>query len=916
MKKLLLKSMLLLSALIVGSSSVWADDVLTLDCATPAPTGTTSTALSNTTDVATFLNSAAGLSSAENKITCSAKSGDVYKGKGSGGGDIPQQCLKVGKASGGGSFTFTIPSTYDEIGSLDITCYGWKTTSSISINSGTAQTFTTAQVETTKTFELANASRTIAIAVTSSAVCITEIVLKSAVTGEATTVTIDDSGITNTDIASGTAAGSLSAVVKNSSSAAIDGATVTWSSSKTSVATINPTTGAVTLVKKGSTTITASYAGVDGTYQPSSKTYVLNVTNSAANDGTSSHPFTVTEARDALDASEIDSETDYYVRGIIAKIGTFDDGNGQLTYWISDDGSMTNNVQCYKGKNVDGAAFAAATDLEVGDIATVKGKLKIYSGTTYELDENNEVVNISPRTKVNIATFTATTNPLILGITETTTTTVTNDQAGWTPVSYTYESDDETVATVNASGVVTALAKGTANITVTPVVSATDPIYKVGDSKSIEIVVSNPSHTASFSVNGVIDPIDNDVVEEGEAITFPADPTDIGGKKFVGWAEATIDGATDVAPTFVKSATMSTSNVTYYAVFANSSETLGWKKLAASEVSEAGTYALLTTDGHAFNGTISKGHGQVTTNAFSFTNNVATSAPTGTCELTLAEVTGGFTMYHEGDGYLYAAAASSGNLDWQNSPSSYWCYESENWIFKSNGANLRSYNNSSIRTYANNSGDVLVFAQKTNIATYSAYCTSIPSSVPVTITSTSGFATLFTGYALDFSGLTSEVKAYTASCDGTTVTLEKVDDIPANTGVVLKGIKKTYDVPVIASSSTAKGDLTGNTSAATAYNAFSGYDLYMLALNDNNEAQFTKATSGSIAAGKAFLKLSSGAGARELNVVFADDDVTGVNTVNVERRTLNGDFYNLAGQRVANPTKGLYIVNGKKVDVK
>ena len=30
----------------------------------------------------------------------------------------------------------------------------------------------------------------------------------------------------------------------------------------------------------------------------------------------------------------------------------------------------------------------------------------------------------------------------------------------------------------------------------------------------------------------------------------------------------------------------------------------------------------------------------------------------------------------------------------------------------------------------------------------------------------------------------------------------------------------------------------------------------------------------------------------------------------------DGEFYNLAGQRVAQPTKGLYIVNGKKVVIK
>jgi hypothetical protein len=30
----------------------------------------------------------------------------------------------------------------------------------------------------------------------------------------------------------------------------------------------------------------------------------------------------------------------------------------------------------------------------------------------------------------------------------------------------------------------------------------------------------------------------------------------------------------------------------------------------------------------------------------------------------------------------------------------------------------------------------------------------------------------------------------------------------------------------------------------------------------------------------------------------------------------NGVYYNIAGQRVAQPTKGLYIVNGKKVIIK
>ena len=83
-----------------------------------------------------------------------------------------------------------------------------------------------------------------------------------------------------------------------------------------------------------------------------------------------------------------------------------------------------------------------------------------------------------------------------------------------------------------------------------------------------------PTHTASFSVNGVIDPADNDDVAEGSAITFPSDPSNISGKKFVGWYTAEYRNAS-VAPTFVNTAStnMGNSDITYYAVFASGSVT-------------------------------------------------------------------------------------------------------------------------------------------------------------------------------------------------------------------------------------------------------------------------------------------------------------------------------------------------------
>ncbi len=302
---------------------------MTLDCATPAPTGSTSTALSSASDVATFLNSAAGLS---NKITCSAKSGDVYKGKGSGGGEIPQQCLKIGKASGGGSFTFTIPETYDEIDVVELTCYGWKTSSSIKINNGTAQTFTTAQAVTTKTFELASSTRTIAIEVTTSAVCVTNLALKSktvthTLTYSATNGSISGVDAESNDIASGASVSEGATVTLTATPS--DGYEfssweVSGSGSTLPYTSTNPTTFTM---GTADATVTANFvvaAAVSSpTFSPASGTavyYGTKVTASCATDGASLYYTKTTDGSTPTDPT--DASTPYPDGGITIDANT------------------------------------------------------------------------------------------------------------------------------------------------------------------------------------------------------------------------------------------------------------------------------------------------------------------------------------------------------------------------------------------------------------------------------------------------------------------------------------------------------------------------------------------------------------------------------------------------------------------
>ena len=178
-----MRSVLLLFALLLGSLNVWGateyELVYTLDCASASTNGTQQKyGVNNTTvmqgsGVKAFLNEAAGstLISADATVT-----GSVYWAKGSGGGTIPNAVLKLGKASGGGTISFTIGGA-DDITKVEVIGYGWKNTTAVSVNSSDAQITSTAQSELyTFPYEI-SATKTIEIAVTSSAFCATQIKL-------------------------------------------------------------------------------------------------------------------------------------------------------------------------------------------------------------------------------------------------------------------------------------------------------------------------------------------------------------------------------------------------------------------------------------------------------------------------------------------------------------------------------------------------------------------------------------------------------------------------------------------------------------------------------------------------------------------------------------------------------------------
>jgi DNA/RNA endonuclease YhcR with UshA esterase domain len=99
--------------------------------------------------------------------------------------------------------------------------------------------------------------------------------------------------------------------------------------------------------------------------------------------------YTVAEAIRLIDAGEALSDI-VFVKGIVSQVDSLKEG--AMYYWISDDGTTTNQFECYKGKNIDGADFAAIDDVVVGAEVIVTGVLTKYK-ETYELKGGNALVS-------------------------------------------------------------------------------------------------------------------------------------------------------------------------------------------------------------------------------------------------------------------------------------------------------------------------------------------------------------------------------------------------------------------------------------------------------------------------------------------------------------------------------------------
>ena len=165
--------------------------------------------------------------------------------------------------------------------------------------------------------------------------------------------------------------------------------------------------------------------------------------------------------------------------------------------------------------------------------------------------------------------------------------------------------------------------------------------------------------------------------------------------------------------------------------------------------------------------------------------------------------------------------------------------------------------------------------------------------------------------AIDCANLPSGVKAYKIAevAGGKAVAEEVTEAVAAGTGLILVATAAgSYNIPVAASGA----DISATNLLKAAVTAKTVADDEAYGLKDG---KFRPIEAGEIPAGKAYLLAKAVAGAPELTIVFGGE-ATGINDVRSKMADVRSEVYNLNGQRVAQPTKGLYIVNGHKVVIK
>lgn len=756
------------------------------------------------------------------------------------------------------------------------------------------------------------------------------------------TIVIDATSLTN-DLAGGTnvSAGTATAAVMDGQTA-VENVSVTWSSSNTDVATIDATTGAVTLIATGTTTLTASFAGNDE-YNEASGTYELTVIDSNAAGG-ANNPYTVAQALE--NTPDTGNSSVVYVKGIVS--GFYNDGENILAdyshrYYISDDGTSSNTLMVYNGKGLGNVAFSNADDVLIGDEVVICGMLTNYNGTK-EFAKDNYIVSQERVEYYLTGTFNSWSD--IFSEMEKL---EKNNEGKYSTTMTISENTEFKIIRKNLDGSLTwigAQAEGSYYL----VLSDGDIQMNENGGQNVKFETAG-EYTFTFDVT----------TYKLNVTGFPAPPVPVYYLKgdFNNWGNDdpfvhqgngiyTISkhvGATqafkivDENDGWYSNNSFSRDNCTELGLYTNNSNmttgvegdfvftlntagstmtltVTGWpttidgnmfvRVISDTDLTD-GAYLIVYEDGNvAFDGSLTTL--DATNNTIDATISNGTIVGDATTMASLFYIEGNTNKTIKSASGLYIGNTSNSNDLEESDVTAYTntitIEDGYADIYSSGGAHLR-YNSANdqarFRYYKSSS-----YSSQQAIQLYKLV--TVPMN-DIVITSAE-WATYVPNLAVT---IPEDVTAYiVTNATSTSVTLSSVASAPANTGLVVNGAQGTY-TPTAAETT---DDVSGNLLVVSDGTVVGNGNIYALG-NKNGSVGFKKVKSGvTVPAGKPYLTIENTGSKDFFDFSFDEGVATGIESIESVGFDMNAPVYDLQGRQVNRLHKGVFIQNGKKIIVK
>lgn len=678
---------------------------------------------------------------------------------------------------------------------------------------------------------------------------------------------------------------------------------------------------------QGTTSVTGTYLG---------QTVIVNGLNVTAAAGSAENPYTVAQARAAIDAANGETLAGKYATGIVSAIVTeYSSQHGNITYDIIDEGG-SNTLRVYRG------TCSGEDEVRVGDVVVVSGDLILYNSETYEFSSGSTLQSL----KLVKPTF----SPVAGAVTSGTTVTISDAHTGAT-IYYTTDGTNPTERSSEYSSPISITTATTLKAIAVKSGYTTSDVAEAAYTINVTPTIS----LSSYSVEATC-------AETDGSLTVTCDNIDTSAGVEIVWYTDNTSSSTTTEPDWID--TEITTTTLNYEIAANTGDarTAYFKVYGLDEggedvysdlvtISQAAyvpttTYTLATsvTSGKTYiiasgkSGSVyamgyDKGNNRdavsVTAEAGQSTNTITVEEGSGIYEMVLygADANGYYTFYDANrtsnevaaPGYLYAVGGSN-YLKTQstNVAEGKWTISfgnNDNAIITA--PNAKNGNDARIMRF--NNGNSKLFSCYTSgqqdIYLYEKADAAVATTVSKTLNSY-GYATFATTTALDF--LDAENASYSAwqitGISGSTITFGQITNhVAAGKGILLKGSAgATINLNILP---TGGATLSGNKLVGTTsdFEVENDGDYYGLSGNT-----FVPVNAGTVPAGKALLPASEvtggGNGVKSFTFVFnGADGIT--ETMQVDAETAR-KIFDLNGRQLQKPQRGINIVNGKKVLVK